>query len=231
MSLLFTVLAALLGCSEADPPGNGQLDICLAGPADTVAAGDFDLVVSGTVTGVDGEAPDWNLVHCAFATHRIQVTDDAGEIWTVGLSVTRFEEDHTPAFDVREGIDVDLTFRQRLVWGTVQGFSLESEDELIAAVEGGSWGGALNDDDALGLIVTRTGDPIDTEKSECMYVDTYLTRFDADEIVEIEPMHTDTITLDGNAFVAMPVAAYETRDGKRCIVSDVSDGKSWIIYR
>jgi len=231
MSALVTLLVALMGCSEPESPANGTLEICLSGPSESFDVSDPDIDVSGTVTRVDGDQPDWNLVWCSGASHQVEITDDAGDIWTVGLTVTLFDTDLTPIFDVQEGQAIDLTFRHRLVWGTVDGFTLESEDGLIAAVEGGFWGGALEEEDTPGLAVALTGDPIYTEESKCTITDTYLTLFAADDSSTVEPMVAETITIDGNAYVAMPIAAYEVRDGKRCSVSDNSGSTSWIVHR
>ncbi len=229
ISILFLALA---GCSELEPPVNGSIDACLGGPSSALGGDDLEVEISGTVTGVDVESADMNLADCNTApTHSIEITDEAGDIWTVGLSVDRDGSDETPIFAVDEGATIDLTFRDKMVWGTVSAFTLSDEDGLIAAVEEGTWGGALNTDDTPGLEVSRGKDVIGTESTDCMPIETYTIVFAADEKAELEPFQSAIIDIGGLAYNGLPVASYDYGDGTNCQVSDISGATSWVVYR
>jgi len=230
--VFMSLIVALFGCSELEAPDHGSLEVCLAGPQGTEPATTADLDLTGTVTAIDTEINHWNLDGCSGASSVLEITDDTGDVWAVGLSVSLNGEDHTPFFDVAEGDVLDLSFRVRTVWGTVSGFTLSSEDGLIAAVDEGNWGGALQPEDTPGLIVTRSEDPIHSQESDCKTFDTYTTTFAADDSIRLRPMETGAVEVEGLPFTALSVASYDYRDGNgNCHVSDLTGQTSWMIFR
>lgn len=231
--MLFSILLiALTGCSEEPAPTNGNIDACLGGPSAAAGGEDLEVEISGTVTAIDGESPDMNLVGCAEApSHTIEITDEAGDVWTVGLNITTEDTDRTPTFAVAEGDVIDLTFREKLVWGTVAGFTLANEEGLIAAVEQGTWGGALNVDDTPGLEVSGGSDVINTEDTDCMPIETFSVIFSADTELELDPDNIETLELDGATYSAFAVASYDYGSGTNCQVSDSTGATAWAVYR
>lgn len=230
------LIAALSGCSQEDPNHtgtivNGTLSVCLGGPEGTVTE-DAELLISGTIKSIDtGVSDAMNLVTCGTdPTHSIEIEDANGATWTVGLSVDFAGEDKTPVFDVAEGDIIDLDFRERLVWGTVAGFTLSDDLGLIAAVDEGTWGGAL-DPGQTGIEVTPGDTVLQTEVTECQPIETFDLTFQAESDVTLRPGYGAHLTVAGNDLWALAVAAWDYGSSPDCSISDATGASSWLVYR
>lgn len=184
---------------------------------------DLDLLLDGTVTAVEADAS---------GARSVTVDDGAGEVHTVGLSVgDAADADIAPALDVAVGDAVHLVYRYRFVWGDVAGFALSDADGLVVAAEEGAWGGALQEGDVPGLSVRRGDDVVAREAAECQPLEGFSLVFEGDEAVELVPVDTAPLSVDGAALTAIAVASWDYGESATCQISDVTGYDSWVVHR
>lgn len=177
MTLAATALAALslvsllTGCGALvhEP---GYTTACLSAPAGVVLASDSDETtfdVDGTLTAVDIDGGAFEDSFGCWETPELGFTveDADGCQWTVGYGVTDGNGDLVaPMIQAVPGDEVHLTYRHIESWGRASGFVLEDEEGLVAAVEQGTWGPALRNEDLPGLTVS-VGDEVYRTREEC----------------------------------------------------------------
>jgi hypothetical protein len=226
-SSILTLLGLALVACEPLPISQGTISICSSiessGESSTTS-------LSGTITAIGDSSSE-----CA---QSITITKDNGDTETIGLTLVTKTHPHrgsisseiTPPFDVEIGDSVDLSFHYLSMFGYTTGFILEDEDGLIMAADEGGWGGALADVEK-GFTVTRAEEPFQITRTDCLTVESYQTIFEGDQSVEIYPLETEAMTVNGQSLYAHAVRAEINGPGKRCEMSDRADQLSWVVYR
>lgn len=187
--------------------------------------------VSGTVVSEEAAAgPEGNLLACGGATSRvltIAATDFS--TWTMGYGILdEVGADQTPALDVSVGAQVYLHFNAVNSFGTAGGFVLQDTTSVIAAMDVGSWGSALEIDDVPGLVVAD-GEKIAAEETDCGLLTGRSLLFQGDADTELSPMGSRLITFSGKAFTAFAVANTSYEDEVDC--TDVAGERTWAVFR
>jgi len=154
------LLLALPACDLLgdDGPFTGFASACLGGgmPDDLYEQGGASFEIEGTVLSDTGGEPPPSDVECyGFRSRLLSIEDADGTVWTLSYGITDPEGGfETLALDVVPGQAVSLLYRLVAEFGTAQGFVLTDEDGLVAALESGTWGPALEDGDVPGLAVS-----------------------------------------------------------------------------
>ena len=213
-----TLALFVAGCGA--PVAEGQIAIC---STELPQAEESGVVLSGVVSALNDGSVD--------CTESVTLTGEDDAVMTVGYTVLDADGmDITPALDLAVNDAVSGMYRNTMVWGTVEALVLEDASGLILAVDQGTWGGGLEDDD-IGFSVSFGADVIASEQSECVTKDQYAIVFEADETVAIEPVGSSAIEIDGQVLTAHAVAASMRGPGTRCEVSDQPDYLSWAVVR
>ncbi len=219
---LRTLFAALLLTACSETVDRGSLVVCNVG--DFGAGEDEAVDVSGTVTAVDDSATD-----CAVD---VTLEDGEGESWSVGITVEDADAvDITPGIDLEVGDEVDVAWRYRLVWGDVTGLAISDADGLVLAADEGGWGGALSDEDTLGLQVVRGDDPVLEEKTSCEPIEGYEVVFEGDDTLALTPVDSSTLTVDGSSLTALAIRATEYGESSSCHTTDTTGFLTWVVSR
>ena len=185
---LLSLLLTFAGCGAIDPPPtgvrSGEATACLgqtieeAFPVAYVETPSW--IVEGTVLSfgpVDAEIVD-DLVACGPALSQVlRVETPDTIVWTLGFGVEDpAEGDVTDPLDVAVGDAVSLTFRAVQSFGGAAGFVLTDGDGLVAALEVGTWGPALQAGD-LPAHEVGSGALVIEEDDACGTVGHYETLF------------------------------------------------------
>ena len=186
--------------------------------------------VEGTVVSDEAGAMPETAMECYWTVDRVLTIEDTeGVQWSVGYGVETPEGvSDTPALDVEVGEAVSLTYRTVQSFGAANGFVLEDDDGLVAALESGTWGPALEAGDLPGLTVT-SGAMIGTQDSECGTEGHFAWSFAGDDTVEVDPYNQDTVTIGGAAYNAMAVANLQWQGDVQC--TDLAGDEVWALFR
>ena len=231
--LAIAVISGCQGAGDIPTPERGSVVACLGGP-DVVTGedGSFDITIEGVVT--EQWAAGYNLAPCSsWAGLAVQIEDDNGDIWSLGMGVLDEKGGwiETPRL-APVGREVAFTYRYRHPWGDVSGFSLSDVDGLIAAVEEGSWGGALRPEDVPGLDVRRGREVTSQEETECAPLLGYDIIFAGDTKRVLPPVSSGQITIDGREYVAHALAAHEDGEAAEgCALPETPGIFAWAITR
>jgi hypothetical protein len=224
---------ALVAC---DTPviERGHATACLAGD---VADNLYELYetsllfeVEGTVISDEAGAMPETPMECYWTIDRVLTIEDAeGTTWTLGYGVADPDgEPVTFSLDLEPGQSVSLLFRSVQQFGAANGFVLQDDDGLVAALESGTWGPALEASDVPGLRV-KSGSMIGTIDSDCGTEGHFAWAFEADETIEVEPFSHDAITIDGAVYSALAVANLQWQGDVQC--TDLAGDGIWAVYR
>jgi hypothetical protein len=214
------LVLALAACPA--PVNKGSLEICTHGIENS--GDDTSLDVSGSVSNVNDGTTD-----CAA---EVTLESDTNEAWTFGITVTsENDEDITPELDLEIGDAVDLSYRYRMVWGSVAGMVISDADGLVLAADQGSWGEALSDEDTPGFTVSRSADPVAVEQTACEPMEGYAIIFEGDDTQTITPVDSAALMVDGTALTAMAIRATEYGESATCATSDTTGFLSWVLVR
>ena len=248
--LILLLLAALTACDEesddtggeAFVPSTGSVYACAGGAAmpDPYAAEDYsslwDEGISGTVVSDEALSGAFDSpLECYGVGQRVLTIEDGdGGEWAFAYGVTDPDDaDVTPAMAVSAGEAVSVRYRAVLDFGSANGFVVTSaaDDRVIAAVEAGTWGGALQDGDVPGLMVSR-GEVFGEEPTDCGPVVHERLEFFAPtdgDVIELEPYAVSTVTL-GGAPISVYAAVSATFDD-RVQCTDLAGTVSWALFR
>jgi hypothetical protein len=230
------LLLPLLATVACDTPvlELGHATACLAGelPENLYEYDGDNLLfeIEGTVVSDEAGAMPETTMECYWTVERV-LTIEAGDgvTWSVGYGVEDPEGALvTPALDVAPGDAVSLTYRSVQSFGSANGFVLEDEAGLVAALESGTWGPALEPGDVPGLNVS-SGEMIGTQDSECGTEGHFAWAFEGDEPVEVDPFGEDTVTIGGQAYTAMAVANLQWQGDVQC--TDLAGDEIWAVFR
>lgn len=226
-------LLPLTACTASwkDAPA-GFASACLAGalPADLYEQGGATFEIDGTVLsdGVD-TLPDTSM-ECYGAHPRVLVLEDGeGVVWSLAYGITDPDDvDATPALDVTVGQTIHLLYRTVAEFGSAQGFVLTDDAGLVAALESGTWGPALEDGDVPDLSVTD-GEMMGTLESECGTEGHFAWSFAGDETVDVQPFGQGTVPIGGIDYLAMAVANMQWQGDILC--TDMANDQMWAVVR
>jgi len=186
--------------------------------------------VEGTVVSDAAEAMPETAMECYFTIDRVLTIEDAeGTLWSVGYGVEDPEGiSDTPALDVEVGETVSLTYRTVQSFGAANGFVLEDDDGLVAALESGTWGPALEAGDLPGFTVD-SGEMIGTTDSECGTEGHFPWTFAGGTTVTVAPYSEDTVTIGGADYTAMAIANLQWQGDVLC--TDLAGDEIWALFR
>jgi hypothetical protein len=230
------LLLPLLAAVACDPSmlEVGHATACLAGdlPENLFEYDGDNLLfeIEGSVISDEAGAMPETAMECYWTIDRVLTIEDTeGVLWSVGYGVEDPDGNaDTPALDVEEGEAVSLVYRSVQSFGAANGFVLEDDDGLVAALESGTWGPALEDGDVPGLAVT-SGDMIGTQDSECGTEGHFAWSFAGDDTVEVDPYGQDTVTIAGAPYTAMAVANLQWQGDVQC--TDLAGDEVWAVFR
>ena len=175
-------------------------------------------------TGADGGAFA-DGVRCERATRILTVSDDRGD-WRVGYGWSVDGLDVTPAIALAPGDPVDLLFRAS---DGAAGLVLRSRGHLIAAIEVGVGGPALDDGDLPALVIGE-GPVVGSETDACGRKVSREVRFvvDGADTASLEPVDDAAITFEGAPITAWALASWGWQDA----TCDQVEGElSWALWR
>jgi hypothetical protein len=232
-ALILLPLLAMSACIIPTPaPGFGTA--CLAGelPENLYEYDGDNLLfeIEGTViTDGTGPMPE-TAMECYGTVHRVlQIEDDEGVVWSLGYGIEdALGDDTTPSMPVEPGQEVQLTYRTVQSFGSANGFVLEDEHGLVAALESGTWGPALEQGDVPGLTVT-SGAQMTTVDSECGVEGHFAWSFAGDEVLEVQPYGERTLAIDGSDFTVIAVANLQWQGQVQC--TDLAGTEIWAVFR
>jgi len=176
--MLFALLS-LFACEPGgDPPpvvvNPGEATACLGQTIEKSYPAAYDETPSWAVEGVvlsfgpAGDAIADALVDCGPSLSqvlRIEAPDTI--VWTLGYGIEDPSlGDVSEPLDVAVGDVVSLTFRAVQSFGSAAGFVLTDAEGLVAALEVGTWGGALEPGDVPGYRV-EAGEAVMEEEGGC----------------------------------------------------------------
>ena len=211
------MITLLLCCAAVD---RGDLSVCLDGRRDSTG-NDVDIEVAGTVIALDDTPGE--------CSRSVVVDDGLGTVLHLGIVALDADGgDITPDMGVAVGDVVHAVYRYRMVWGDVAGFALTRDGALGAAADEGAWGGALAPDDLPGLAVTP-GDVVATERGDCLPVEGHSLVFTGDDTVEVVPVSSSSVDVDGSPLSALAVAAWGYGEPTGCDMSDTTDVYAFVV--
>ena len=218
------VLCLLAGCGETISAG--YIIVCAPEnlPDDARFNGDVIFDEDGVVTAIDPGTTD--------CERSLIVEDSEGASWTFGFTVVDdSDQDATASLDLEVGSSVLVGYRDRMVWGNVSGLVISDADGLVAAVEQGYWGGALQEVTLDGLSVRRGEEVQATEVTDCEVRESFEIIFEADDTVALTPFATAPLQLGGVELTAVSVSSLVKGSGARCSISDTTDTLTWAVVR
>lgn len=233
-ALYLLIATSPLAACDTPVLERGRATACLAGdlPENLYDYDGDNLLfeLEGTVISDAAEAMPETNMECYFTISRVLTIEDAeGTQWSLGYGVENPEGgDDTPALDVDVGQSLSLTYRTVQAFGSANGFVLEDDEGLVAALESGTWGPALEDGDVPGLEVT-SGAMIGTIDSECGTEGHFTWSFEGDSAVDVDPYTQDTVTIGGAGYTAMAVANLQWQGDVQC--TDLAGDEIWAVFR
>jgi hypothetical protein len=231
---LLLALFALPACDlfGDDGPFTGFASACLTGalPDDLYEQGGATFEIEGTVlSDTAGEPPPSDVECYGFRSRLLAIEDTEGTVWTLSYGITDPDGNlETLALDVAAGQSVSLLYRLVAEFGTAQGFVLTDDDGLVAALESGTWGPALQDGDVPGLSV-EDGIMFAETEEECGTAGHFQWVFTGDEAVEIEPYNLGSVPIGGVDYQAWSVANMQWQGQIQC--TDTADDQMWAVFR
>ncbi|MCB9686202.1 MAG: hypothetical protein H6738_22860 [Alphaproteobacteria bacterium] len=200
---------------------SGDAVACLAAPV----AFDAEVTVSGIIVA-DG-APDgdegWTAgARCDEISRRFSILD-GDQTWHVGYGWTEDGPDATQVLDITPESEVDLYF---MAQDERAGFVLTQLERIVAATSVGIGDPALLANAVPGLEI-RDGRTTGTQHIDCGTQVSRSIVFRGDEDVDLEPVDSDWLHVDGQLTRAWALAAW----GVRNATCDQDGELSWAIWR
>ncbi len=227
------LLLPLAACEEIEPT-RGITSACLAGdlPENLYEYDGENMLfeVEGTVLSDEAGAMPESNAECYWTQHRVlQIEDAEGVVWSVGYGIEEPNEaDVTPALDLTAGDSVSLTYRMVQSFGSAHGFVIEDDEGLVAALESGTWGPALEDGDVPGLTV-QDGDLLNTLEAECGTEGHFQWVFEGDNDTTVAPYGLGDLSIGGVDYTAMAVANMQWQGDVLC--TDLAGDQMWAVFR
>jgi len=202
-TMLFPLLTLFAACKIAayDPPGETAVCIVSDGAVfDTSSDEFFTFDVSGTLTAW-GSATEILGDACGQVDKAFTLRDEAGVDWSVGYAVRNSDGETVTPEPLEDLVGSSVTMRYKAVrsFGEADGFAISEGGTLLAAVEQGTWGPALEEEDVPGLSVT-SGEPVYELEDDCGTQSYSKIVFTGDEQYAEIPYSQTEITVDGASY-------------------------------
>jgi len=227
----FLTSLALLGACAGPEFESGEAAVCLGSdhptPISVTAKADWE--VTGQITEVrDFDAADGATMNCNSATATaVDVLDMTGTTWTLGYGILDPRGDQAlPDLDLDLDDTVNLIVRQSDD-GMSRGFVLYDGNGVVAAMDEGTAGGALEDEDVSGLEVAR-GVAVGTSKDDCGKMEGTQITFRASERVHASPYSETSVQVDGTELQAFAIDSFYW---SKTSCNDVADQLAWAVFR
>jgi hypothetical protein len=228
-------LLPLAACDWIDGRNNapaGFASACLSGPRpeDLYEQGGALFEIEGTVLSDEAGTPPASDMECYGERDRLLSIEEAdGTVRVLSYGIADPDGGlETPALDVTVGQQVSLLYRVVAEFGSAQGFVLSDADGLVAALESGTWGPALQDGDVPGLSV-RDGNLMYTLEEECGTAGHFEWVFAGDEEVVVEPYGPGSVSIGGALFEAWAIANMQWQGDVQC--TDLANDQMWAVFR
>ena len=214
------ILLLISACSEMLPPEEGRMVFCPpANIENSEQDGDVRLSISGILQEVrasDGE--------CSVEI----VVENDGETYVFGYSILDAEDvSQTKVPTWQTGGNIQMEYREKMVFGTTQSILAYDDAGLIMALEEGYWGGSI-DAEELPFAVEWSELIVAESVSDCMVREGYRILIND---TSFAPFYVDQVNIDNTEWDFYAVAAVQVQDGATCSVSDKSDHFSWAAIR
>ncbi len=224
-------LICLTACSTTTFDA-GDVSMCLSNDTTSgihqTAASSWD--ITGMVTDVqslDGtEIP--GLDCSAEASVAVNITETNGTTWTVAFGITDpHGEDATPELDLNMNDTVNLFFQQEAGVITNRGMMIVDGDGLVAALDEGIDGGALENQNVLGFDVLR-GVEVGADKDECGRRSGTQITFEGTESLTPKPFDHGSMEVEGVDYQIQAISSYYWSKS-RC--EELTDQLAWSVFR
>jgi hypothetical protein len=229
ISISFLALAA---CKPAADIRSGELAMCLTNDGGTAvhstATASWD--VTGTVrnvTELDGSANA--MLDCAEdAAYSVDIQKTDGTTWTIAYGIIdQAGTQAAPMLDLSEGDTVNLLFRQIENETPARGLVLIDGEGLVAAMDNGISGGALDADAVEGLMVRR-GLDVGQNKEDCGKRAGSQIEFLTGATVSLEPFTVSKVQLEQNTFDVYAISAFYWNKAQ---CAESVDELAWAVFR
>ena len=123
--------------------------------------------------------------------------------------------------------NVTLSTHISFVFGMSYGLVLEDSEDILIALDEGTWGGALKNAE-LPFEIGQSESAIGSIEEECVTKTGFALTIGDEELV---PFAQFNVTVDEQDFTFLAVSAIEYGPGTSCEVSDMSNEFAWGIFR
>jgi len=221
----------LLGACAGPEFESGEAAVCLGSDASTpipvTAKATWE--ITGIVTAVrDFDAKDSATTNCSSTiSTAVDIQDGMGTTWTLGYGILDSKGEHAlPELDLLVEETANLVVRQSDD-GQSRGFVIHDGQGIVAAMDEGTAGGALDESDLNGLEVSR-GHAIGTSKNDCGDMEGTQITFKGSDTVASSPFGSTTVTLDGVELEAFAIDSFYWTDAE---CAEPIDQLTWAIFR
>jgi len=227
----FSILA-LTGCKSATDIRSGELVMCLANdggtPIHATATASWD--VTGSVKNLselDGSAHP--MLDCAEdAAYALDIQETDGTTWTVAYGIIDQDGSQAaPVLDLTQGETVNLLFRQVENSPAARGMVIVDGQGLVAAMDNGISGGALESDAVEGLMVRR-GLDIGANKEDCGKRAGSQIEFLTGATVTLEPYTVSKVEFEQETFDVYAISAFYWAKAQ---CDESVDELAWAVFR
>ena len=224
---------SLGACAPEANIRSGEIALCLTNNAGATlnSTATASWSETGTVRGItelDGSSVPG--LDCAEnAAYAIDIEESTGTVWTLAYGITDHDGTQVaPVLDLIEGDMVNFVFRQlQNQPDPARGFVVIDGSGLVAAIDNGLAGGALEKEDIDGLYVHR-GLAIGDNKEECGLRSGTQIEFRGSSTVAIEPFSSGTVNIGASDFEVFAISAYFW---SKANCDENVDELSWAIFR
>ena len=232
MRLITLLSVSLLAACDTTNFDAGDVAVCLSNDSTSgihqTAESSWD--VTGMVTDVrelDGsEIPGLDCTDKASVA--VDITETNGTTWTVAFGITDpLGENATPDLDLSLNDTVNLFFQQDSGVITNRGMMIVDGDGLVAALDEGINGGALDDQDVLGFDVLR-GVEVGATKEECGRRSGPQITFEGSESLTLKPFDQASMRVEDVDYQLQAISSYYWSKS-RC--DELTDQLAWSIFR
>ena len=226
-------LISLAACAPQTHIRSGEIALCLANDSATIlnpsATASWDATGRiRSITELDGTSVPG--LDCAEdSAYAIDIEESNGTVWTLAYGITDHAGDQVaPSLDLIEGDTVNFIFQQKQNQpDPARGFVVIDGSGLVAAIDNGLSGGALDNSAIDGLNVNR-GLLIGDNKEECGLRSGTQIEFRGSSTVAIEPFSTGTVNIGASNFEVFAISAYFW---SKANCDENVDELSWAIFR
>ncbi len=208
----------------------GHATACLEVGDGSIAESETQVVdITGTFYDDDDEGLTGDVHPCNDGASRVMtMIGDDGGVYKLGYGVWDADgKDITPELDLLSGDSLYLHFVSVQSFGDASGFVIQDSESVVAALEDGTWGPALEEGSVPGLSVSA-GEIVGSGDIDCGHVEATEISFSGDAERSAEPVSDVLITVGGKALTAYAVASWEYTEAT---CTDVAGELIWAAFR